>query len=698
MSILEKIRTKSGLLVGIIAVALVVFVLESALDSGNQFFSSKRTVVGEILGKEISIQEFESKIQKAEDNEKARSGKTSIDEYTQENLRNQVWNEIVMERLMKIQYADLGISVTKEELLDMVQGKNPHPSVVQAFTNPQTGVFDPNQVAQFIKNLDKDETGDTKQRWLNFEQAIKQERLTNKFYNMIKKGIYVTKAEAKRAYINQNQTFQFNTVVKKYYTVADSTIKVSDEELKKYYNENKYKYKQDFNSRSIEYVSFDVNPSEEDKQTTINELLKLGNEFASAANDSEFVNMNADSKFSAQYVSKQQLPFGLDTLFDAQIGKMVGPVFDGKFYKLAKLTAIKFMPDSVKARHILIKPINGDIAKAKSKADSLKSLIQKGAKFDVLAKTNSEDPGSGEKGGDLGFFKEGMMVKPFNDACFNGKVGELQVVESQFGVHLIEVTARGKEAKKVLISYVDRAVEPSSKTFQVMYQKASEFAGKNNSKELFEKAVTEQKLTKIPAMNFKDIDRNVSGLQNSRQIVRWAFEANKGDVSQVFELDNKYVVALLTEVKEKGILAFDDVKKQVEFEVIKDKKAEQFINEFNAKLQSAQSLVSFSSSVNIPVDSVKSASFVSPFLPSGRENLLIGHVVASKPGFIKKAIKGDNGVYVIDLIKINEPAPTQDYKAVIDQVGNQVRSRVDYEVFEAMKTKANIEDYRAKFY
>ena len=698
MSILEKIRTKSGLLVGIIALALVIFVLESALDSGNRFFSSKKTMVGEVLGKEISIQEFEAKVEKAAENEKARSGKPTVDENMMDNIRNQVWNEVIMDRILKVQYQDLGIAVSKDELFDMVQGKNPHPSVKQAFTNPQTGVFDPNQVIQFLKNMDKDETGATKERWINFEQAVKQEKIANKFYTMIKKGIYITKAEAKRANIAQNKTFKFTYASQKYFSVPDSIFKVDESELKKYYGENKNKYNQDFDSRSIEFVSFDVNPSDEDRNAAMQDILKLGNEFALATNDSEFVNINSDAKFQEKYFSKAELSKNIDTLYSSSIGKIVGPYLEGNTYKVAKLSKIKMVPDSVKARHILVKAINGDMSKARAKADSLKKLIKAGAKFDELARVNSEDPGSGAKGGDLGFFKEGMMVKPFNDACFNGNVGDMPIVESQFGIHLIEVMAKGKESKKILVSFLDRQIDASSKTFGLIFQQASEFAGKNTTEELFNKGVEEKKLAKIPAQNFRNTDKNIGGLENSRQVVKWAFEAKRGEVSKVFELNSKYVIAVLTEEKEKGILPLEAVKKQVEFEVIKEKKAEKFINELNAKLSSSNSIQDFAAKANLTVDSAKNVTFASPYLSSGRELSLAGELFGLKKGFNKKALKGENAVYVIDIYEVQEAPELKDSKTITEQIANQIKQRVDYEVFEALKQNASIEDNRATFY
>jgi len=698
MSILEKIRTKSGLLVGIIALALLIFILESALDSGNRFFSGRKTIVGEVMGKEIGIAEFEDKVQKAIENEKQRSGKNAVDETQTDYLRNQVWNELLMNKIMTNQYDELGLSVSKDELFDMVQGKNPHPSVKQAFTNPQTGVFDPNQVIQFLKNLDKDETGSTKERWLNFEQALKQERIMSKYNTLIKKGLYITRAEAARNYVAQSRNLSLQFVAQRYMSVADSLFKPSEDEMKRYYNENKYKFRQEVPTRSIEFVSFDINPSDDDKAETIKFITDIAKEFSETKNDSDFVNANSDVKFVNTYVGKEKLTKPADTLFSSPIGTMAGPYFDGTNYRLAKLTAVRMAPDSVKARHILIKAENGNTSVAKAKADSLKKLIKAGAKFDDLARTNSQDPGSAAKGGDLGFFREGMMVKPFNDACFEGKVGDMPIVESQFGVHLIEITAKGKESKKVLISYLDRKLEPGTKTFQQIYQKASAFAGKNTQAEAFNKSVEELKLQKQQAVNFRDIDRSVAGLQNARQVVKWAFESKKGDVSKVFELEKKYIVAVLTGIREKGNVPFEDVQKEVEAEVVKDKKAQKFIKDLALKTAHATDIAQASALTSLPVDSSASVNFQSPYLSTGRELSLIGTLANASAGFKKTPIKGDNAVYIVQVKKVIEPAPTKDYKGIVEQMANQYKSRVDYEVFEALKQKSGIEDFRANFY
>jgi len=616
-----------------------------------------------------------------------------------ENIRVQVWNQFLIDNISKLQYQEAGIAVSEDELFDMVQGKNPHPSVKQAFTNQQTGVFDPAQVLNFLKNMDKDETGDTKRRWLQFESAIKEERVANKFNNMIKKGLYLTKAELNRDNNAKARMMQFTYVFQPYSSQPDSLFKVSEDDLKKVYNETKGKYKQANETRDIDFVSFDIQPSNEDRIEAQNQILKLVPEFQTSTNDSDFVNANADTKFTDKYFGRGQINPVLDTMFRANVGAVVGPYNEGNIIKISKLTGVKMLPDSVKARHILVKINNGDSKKARAKADSLKALINGGQKFADLATKFSEDPGSAVKGGDLGFFKDGAMVKPFNDACFFGKVGDMPIVESQFGIHLIEVTGRGVETRRILVSTVDREVAPSTKTMQDVFAKASAFAGKNTTKESFDKSVADEKLNKMQGMSIDALARQVSGLDNARSLVRWVYESKKGDVSKVIELNNKYVVACVTNIKEKGIATLDAVRKQVEAEAIKAKKAEKFLADINSKVGSATSIDQYASKLGLPIDTAKNMTFASPYVPkAGRELELIGTMSATANGKLVKPMKGENGVIIAQMISVTEATKIADYKQALNQVSQQLSSRVDYEMFEALKEKADIVDNRATFY
>ena len=700
MTLLTKIRNRSGLLVTIIAVALLIFILESALESRKGLSASDRSKIAIINDKDVSIEEFQSKLDMAENNQKAQSQKSTLDENTRENLRAQVWNQLLVDYVVKPRYEKIGIAVSEDELFDMVQGKDPHPQIKQAFTDQKTNEFSPLNVINFLKNMDKDETGETKNRWIVFEQAIKDERVSQKYTAMIKKGLYVTKAEAQRNFLGTGRTANIVYVAKKYSDIPDSTITVSEDDLKKYYNENKSKYKQRETVRGIDYIEFNVVPSNDDRRSLAENLDKLKAEFAVAEVDSDFVNQNADTRYTDKLIGANAGFVYFDSLSRSPLGTVVGPYPEGNSFKIAKLSGIKMLPDSVKARHILISIVNGDSKKAKERADSLKTAIKGGKKFEDLAKVFSKDPGSGAKGGDLGWFKEGMMVKPFNDDCFEGKKGDLQIVESQFGIHLIEVMDKSKESRRLLISVVDRASTPSSATYQFYYAKASEFAGKNNSKELFEKASKEQGLNKRSAEYIREIDRNFNGIENARDVVRWVYSAKKEEVSPVFQVGERYLVAMLTKIKEKGILPLEEVKEQVELEAKKQKKAEKYIADFESKMNGVSTIEQLAQKMNLQVETAPNQSFINGVLGSyGREAEIVGATFGSKAKTMSKASKGDNAVFVYYVTEFTEATPSTDnYKANADNIGNSVRQRVDYEVFEALKDKADIEDRRAIFF
>lgn len=700
MTLLTKIRHRSGLLVTIIAIALLIFILESALESRKGLSASDRSKIAVINGKDVSIEEFQSKLDQAESNQKAQNQTSTIDENTRESLRSQVWNQLLLEYVVKPRYEKIGVAVSEDELFDMVQGKDPHPQIKQAFTDQKTNQFNPVNVINFLKNMDKDETGDTKSRWIVFEQAIKEERVSQKYTAMVKKGLYVTKAEAKRNYLGTSRTATIQYIAKKYVSIADSTITVSEDDLKKYYNENKNKYKQKETVRAIDYVEFNVVPSGEDRRALAETLEKLKADFITAEVDSDFVNQNSDTKFAEKYIGANSGFLYFDSLSRSPLGTVVGPYSENNTLKISKLTGSKMLPDSVKARHILLSIVNGDSKSAKSRADSLKNAIKSGKKFEDLAKVFSKDPGSGAKGGDLGWFKEGMMVKPFNDACFEGKKGELQIVESQFGIHLIEVMDKGKESRRILISTVERSSSPSSATYQFYYGKASEFAGKNNNKALFEKAAKDQGLNKRSAEYLRETERSFNGIENAREVVRWAYGAKKEEVSPVFQIGERYIVAMLTKIKEKGTLPLEEVKDQVEMEAKKEKKAQKFISEFEANMKGAATLEQIAQKMNLQVENASNQSFINGVLGSyGREAGIVGAAFGSKVKVISKPTKGDNAVFVYVISDIVEPQASPDnYKSNANTVGSSVKQRVDYEIFEALKEKADIEDRRATFF
>ena len=698
MSVLSKMREQSTLLLIIIGGALAAFVLGDLFSNNSTFFQDNIKDIGEISGQTISPDVFEDKVAKGEESFKAQSGETEVDEQTKDMIRQQAWNTLLNEIIMTKEYEKVGIAVSPQELADMVFGPEPHPQIRQSFTDPKTGMFDPNNVTQFLKSMDQDQAGESKSKWLSFENVLKKDKIAEKYRTLITEGLFVTTPMVKQEYFAKSKNIKFKFVVKKYSSVPDSEIAVTDGDLEDYYGSHKKEFEQE-TSRKMDFVFYDVVASEQDILDVEDAINKLKPEFTTTDDDTLFLKLNSSSPLNTQYFKKGQLSPQVDTvMFYSEKGTVMGPFKEGNFYRMMKLRAVKNVPDTVKARHILIKINNGDTAKALAKADSLKKIItKKTKKFEDLAKEVSEDVGSGSKGGDLGWFTETTMVKPFADACFSGKKGDMPVVTSQFGVHLIEIQDKGKDVKKIQLAMLDFPIEPSSKTYQMVYAEASKFANKASNDGGFDKAATELKLTKQAADNIKETDKTVMGMEGSREMVRWAYKAKKGDVSKAMEFGNKYVVAVLTEIREKGNAPLEQIKDEIKMRAIKDKKAEKFIAEMNAA--SAATIGDLGAKLKEEVKDVEALNFAAYAIPGvGRETNVIGIVSASPQGKLSKPIKGENGVFVIFIENITEPQPITDYSFQKVQMKGNLENRAGSEMFEALKDKANVVDNRNYFY
>ncbi len=696
MAVIEKIRGKAGLLIGIVGFSLAAFILGDFFSTRSGFMSSNESTVGEIKGKKINVMDFEARVQTQVDNYKLQSSTETVDQNTMDQLREQSWNQLVNEMVMNPQYEKLGLTCSPRELLDMVQGKEPHPQIKQAFTDPKTGVFNPANVVNFLKNMDNDATGRTRQQWVLFENAIREERIQQKYYNLIKQGMYVSKPEARDDFFARSKMANLRFVMLPYSSISDSTVEVTDADLKTLYTATMKKYKQEA-SANLDYITFEIRPSDADRQAAMYAITQLADSFRTAANDSVFVALNSDSPFNTAYNKKGTLPFSIDSvMFNAPLGYVVGPFEEGGQFRLAKLSSVKMMPDSVKASHILLKLDGAVKDTVLARADSIKNALKAGADFKALSDKYSTDEGSKLKGGDLGWFTPGMMVAEFNDACFQGNKGDYTIVQTQFGVHIIHIVDQGKASRQVRVAYVDKKIEPSTKTYQAVYSKANEFAAKNTTAESFEKSITEQKLTKISEPNIMENARQVGPLENSREMVRWAFTAEPGEVSKAFEFGNRFVIAKLNERREKGYSTMEQVKDQLSAEIRRDKKAKMLKEKL---MKGGNSIDAVAASVTQPVQTAASVSFASPMLAnSGMESFVVGYAMAMKQGQLSPPLKGLNGVFVVlvdNFTDIKEPADLKEAKM---QLRSQLQNRSQYESYNALREKAGIVDKRSRFY
>jgi peptidyl-prolyl cis-trans isomerase D len=691
MAVIGKIREKSGLVMIIIGVGMLGFLFQDGAQS--LLGSGPDNSLGEIGGVEVTAQEFDQRLQLAVNRWESQNGQ-SANADVRASFKDQVWDEFIREHVLESQFIELGIAVSPEELFDMVQGNDPHPQVKQSFTDPATGSFNPTQVLQFLKSLESMPV-ENKNQWILFEQGIEKERIANKYSLLLSKGLYATSSMSKRAYTDQKEQRNIKFVVKRYNTVDDSTITVSDAELKAYYNEHKGEYKQGA-SRELEYVKFEVAPSEEDIAEAKKWIDETASEFKMTEDDSSFVTYNSESPLDQKYYGVNEMPFGIDSaFFHQEVGALTDVYEQNGSFMVTKLSSTKMIPDSVKARHILLKTTQTYTdTLLEAKLDSVKTVVENGGDFAAIAKNMSEDVGSAIEGGDLGWFKEGVMVPTFNDACFDGKPGDVVIVQSQFGFHLIEILKQADKTKKVQLATVTRKNVPSNETFDAVFAKASMFYTNNGASEAFTKATEGDEYAKYIAAEVKVADKSIPGMTDVRELVRWSFKNEKGAVSAPMQFANTFVVAHLAEIREEGTATMDQVEIQVELGAKKKKKAAMFMDE----MKSATNLDALATTVGGTVESATGVNFAALSINGmGQEMSVNGMISTLQNGQMSIPIEGQSGVYVVQVESVTPAPETTDYSVFKTQLTQQYAA-ASGQLLEALKDKMVVVDERYKFY
>jgi peptidyl-prolyl cis-trans isomerase D len=705
MATLQNIRNRGSLAIAIvIGLALGAFILGDMMNSGSNLMKPSQMEIAEIDGESVQYPEYQKKVEELSEIYKMNSQTSQIDESTWEQIREQVWQEYLKKNIIGKASEKLGLTVSSEELFDLVQGNNPHPIIQQIFRDPKTGQVSKSSVLSFLKSLESNATPQQKSYWLYIENQIIQDKLNTKYSNLVSKGLYVTSDEAKKSLADKNKNANFQYVMLAYSTISDNDVKISDSELKDYYNKHKDEFKQE-KSRKIEYITFEVLPSAGDNTATQKWIIDSKAEFATVTDNQQYINVNSDLPFDASYYKKDELPANLsEWAFSAQPGDFFGPYFENNEYKLTKLDQFKMLPDSVQASHILINPQTvGSVEKARAMIDSLKRNIELGGDFAMVAMQYSEDPGSKIKGGDLGWFKRKQMVPEFEEAAFTGEINKLYVVGTRFGFHLIKPTKKGKETNMVRVATLARKVEPSTETYQKIYSETSKFASENQTSDAFNKAVLDMKLDKKIA-TLKENDPSVTGLETSRQMVRAAFTAEKGKIlvnnegSPIFEFGNKFVIGSLTEATEEGPSTFEQAKDKVELAVSKDKKAELLAEKLKNAASGQSDLASVASKLSTEVKEAAGVNFTSFSVPAlGFEPAVIGTVSTLPEGKISAPVQGNNGVYLTKVSSVSNGANT-DLKGEKIRLAQTLNYRAAGQVFESLKKVVDIEDKRSKFY
>ena len=702
MATLQKIRNRAGIAIAIfIGMALAAFILGDLFKSSSSIMRGKQMELAEIDGKSVTYPEFQAKVEELSEIYKMNSGKTTLDQKVTEQIKEQTWQSMVRNLTMKDIYENLGIGVSSTELFDLVQGKNPHAIIQNIFRDQNTGTINRGALIQFLKYQQTNAGSKEHNYWLFVENQIIEERSFSKYNNLLAKGIYITSDESRSDLKGRNHKANIQVATKLFSSVSDESVKATESELKAYYDNHQDKFKQE-NNRNIEYVSFPVVASKADEDKLIKWTNDIKAEFSTVEDPANFVNINSDVPFDPSFFKKGELAPEIGNFaFSGKVGDIYGPYKDNKSWKLAKIQRFEELPDSVQARHILIKVNSApELTKATATIDSIKNLIVvKGQKFEDIARTKSQDKGSAIAGGNLGWIRRGAMVKPFEEAVFFGKLNDLQVIKTQFGIHLVQVTGRGKTLPNVQLAIIDRVIEPSSQTYQATYTQASKFASSNQDLKKFSDALVAQGLNKKSA-NVRENDKDVPGLENSRLLIRAAYKAKTGSIiastegTPIFELGNQFVIAFLTGEQEKGVASLNTVKARVEIEVRKEKKAQQLIEKMSGKSDLNQLV----SGVGATLSDAKDISFETYSIPGvGFEPAVAGAATALESNQVSKPVAGTNGVYVVKVNSVTT-GTDQDLAANKLKLAASISYRANMYAFEALRENAKIVDKRAKFY
>lgn len=701
MAFIGTLRSKMGTWVVVfVFVAISAFVLGD-LFSNNSFLFDDDSV-GEIAGHKVTLNEYQQAVREREANYMLYFNRQPGDA-EMPTLREQAWEMLILRHAIEPQFKKLGVTVSDDEMVDMLTGKNINEGIKQSFTNPETGQFDRGQLSNYISMIKVAPVNSPERmQWEVFQRDLQPGRQRIKYENLLIKSAYVTSAEAEKEYHLQNDVAEIRYLYVPYFSISDTTVTVTDADLRAYYNENKEKYKSE-HTRDMKFVRFDVEPSAEDSLSFREELSRLASDFKAAESDSLFALINADNAESA-YVryTASSLPESIN-LDELTLGEVKGPFLDGGTYKLMKLSKVgKDTIFSARASHILIRWDDDSEASkkaAKEKARDILKDIKAGADFADKAREFGTD-GTATRGGDLGWFSSGDMVKPFENAVFGAtKKGLLNdVVETDFGYHIIEVT-EVKDNNYYEIAVIDREIIPSDASVNTAIRKAEMFASElKNEKEFVERAQKEG-YTVFEAKNVRPADRRVNNLGDARAVVQWLFrDAEKNKVSEVFDLQDMYAVAVMTGEIEKGYKPLEAVKEEIT-PAVKNKLKGKIIVEKLKSLQGTLDEIAAAYGKDATVYTNSSLKLNTNTLTSaGFDPVAVGMAFSLEDGKSSAPYAGESGVLIIEVQNKTSAPAIGEYTMFKTQLQQNASSRSSLSIADAIKQDAQIIDKRYKFY
>ncbi len=680
MASLNTLRTKGGVIVTIVIfLALLAFLIGDIFTSGSSLMNSRKMRVGEIDGTNVEYIDFLNKSDEISNIYKMMWGRDAFSAQEQEMIYNMAWQQFIMQDAYLPGFEKLGLAVSDAEQVDMVDGTYLSPVITSTFANPATGEFDVQFLKAFLAQVNVNDGSYA--LWSFLRNQMAEERIMSKYVALVSGGFYANALEIAHGLKVSNETYAADVIGREYYTVPDSLVKVTPAQVKQYYNDNKEAFRQEA-SRDIEYVVFDVLPSEADYAEAEKIVNDIAAEFATSDAPMQYALLNSQTKPDQTYYRQDQLTAEVAALEGAG---MAGPTLNGDEYTLSRIADVKMLPDTLGAQHILLQ--KGQTALA----DSLVTVLRNGGDFATLAAQYSLDQYS--QGGDLGRFTPAQLPMEFTDAAMKANVGDIYTVDSDAGLQVVKLTYKTRPVRKVQVATVTYKVDPSAATIQEAYQKASTFVtAAAGTAEGFAQAVSDQMLSKR-TVRIRNTDRMINGLENSKEIVRWAFNGKAGEVSQIMDIDGNYYIAALTGVREKGYVSEKDATAEITKVLMNKEKARILADEL-----AGATLDEVAEKTGREIRNVENVEWNAFYLPEiGVEPQLVGAITAGTVGELSQPVEGVNGVY---RFVVTDAQTT----GVATEESEKVRLETDAVNFvlqrtmQALNEESDITDLRVKFF
>lgn len=712
MSIIQTIREKGAVIViALIAISLIGFILMDSMSSGrgSLFGDSNTTTLGVVNGEKILLNDFNAKVKEIEQQYPNNGSSQS------QQIMESVWNQMVAERIVEEQFKDLGITFTPNEMSAIMFSENAPQQLKQAFTDKETGQYNIEQAKQWWAETKRNKNEE--QRKAIISQVIDPMRLNSlytKYTSMISGSIYQPKWLSKEKEEEKNNFATISYVAVPYTVISDSSVKVTDSDIQSYLDKNKKKYKQEA-GRMISYVSFSASANSEDSAKILQSLKDLKPQLVADSNAKFFLGRNSSAiPFFDGYTPKSKIDGAYkDSILSLSVGQVFGPYLDGKNYVLAKIISTKILPDSIKCRHILLGTINPQTQQpllsdsaAHRLADSIALAIERGANFDSLNIKYSTDEVAKRENGvmtfDITTIQGDNFAKEFGDFLLNDNGETKKVVKTQFGWHYIEILDKKDFQPAYKIAYMAKEIVPSDETINAANTAAIKLSGIAKDQKSFNDYVAKNGLNKVDVPNVvKENDYQLGGLQDARQVVKWAFGAKEGQVSEPFAVKDDYVVAIVDKKVKEGVLDVNTARLMVESIIKNMKKAD----EIKKKLNNPATLEAAAASYNLQVQNSGADStltFDAQIINGiGNEPKVAGaafnKAYQTQPS---PAFAGNTGVFVIKVNSISsKPAPSPDILNLQknEEINRNIQSALG-QSFNALKEIAEIKDNRSKFF